>query len=479
MNLKMDSQGVTLIELLVAIVILGIVSGIAGTSIFGVMENMRQESVVSDALAIRDAARRTCMGGAASAVCDSQLSEYTLLHADNEDTFGRYESSDYDYIAYGGVDQDGNISNLSEELLYFQSKNGSDMKHLDPLTLEARDYEYFAINIKGSWQIAFKTEDYIYMGNPVLDDIAESNDNVEQISDDYDDLLDAFIQYLGDTNYWGSEYLGDYPHYSEIEYSYDDIEEGSRFIYDHPEYGQSLFEVTNRNELNTGSQDGSFKSPSDPGAFYSYGPYQKITDAWHEHNTYQVGDTVEYQGEEYVVYNAGEANQNEPTGFDASRTNRRTGWNVVSDRWHPHNIYEDGDVVQHGNSEFEVVNSGEANDHNPISGNGWVEIIDDSDEPGEFDYPEWQENTVYDGDLVEYDGYIYHANWWTRNDVPADNHGPEGSGEPWTRIPDWNEDADYDVGDKVVYEGQVYEANHHQQSSRNSPDSDRWDLIEP
>ncbi len=63
MNLKMDSQGVTLIELLVAIVILGIVSGIAGTSIFGVMENMRQESVVSDALAIRDAARRTCMGG--------------------------------------------------------------------------------------------------------------------------------------------------------------------------------------------------------------------------------------------------------------------------------------------------------------------------------------------------------------------------------------------------------------------------------
>ena len=480
MNMRMDNQGITMIELLIVIVVIGIVSGIAIPGISGIMENTRRESVFSDALAIRYASRQTCLGRADLDVCDSQLSEETLLYSDDEDTFGRSEGSDFDYIAYGDVDQDGNIISISKELSYFHSDEEAQTENLEPLTLEAYEYEYYAINIHGNWQVAFMTEEYIYMGNPVLDDISVGHENVEPVSDEYDDLLDAFIQYLGNTSYWGSEYLGDYPHYNEVQYSYEELENGSRFIYDHPEHGQTLFEVSNKDELNTGSSDGSFKTPSD--VFYSHGPYQMIIDEWHENNTYEVGDTVEHNGEEYVVHNAGEANNNEPTGFDSSRTSHRTGWNVVSDRWHPHNIYKNGDILKYGGSEYEVVNSGWANDYNPNSGNGWEEIIDDSNGSGDFDYPQWQQNTVYyGGDVVEYNGHLYYANWWTENDSPNQNYGPKGSGEPWTRIYDWNEDVDYDIGDLVIHNEIVYEAAHNNPSNRepgNENNNPRWESIE-
>ena len=49
----------------------------------------------------------------------------------------------------------------------------------------------------------------------------------------------------------------------------------------------------------------------------------------------------------------------------------------------------------------------------------------------------WNASEAYvKGDTVTYEGATYRANWWTQGDNPAANSGPEGSGQPWTRVAD-------------------------------------------
>ena len=45
----------------------------------------------------------------------------------------------------------------------------------------------------------------------------------------------------------------------------------------------------------------------------------------------------------------------------------------------------------------------------------------------------WNEATAYTtGNVVQYNGIKYIANWWTQNQNPSTNNGGSGSGQPWT-----------------------------------------------
>ena len=47
----------------------------------------------------------------------------------------------------------------------------------------------------------------------------------------------------------------------------------------------------------------------------------------------------------------------------------------------------------------------------------------------------WNATTAYTaGDTVVYNGVTYKANWWTQGNNPASSSGPEGSGQPWTKV---------------------------------------------
>ena len=49
----------------------------------------------------------------------------------------------------------------------------------------------------------------------------------------------------------------------------------------------------------------------------------------------------------------------------------------------------------------------------------------------------WSAATAYTaGDTVVYNSVTYRANWWTQGNNPATNSGPEGSGQPWTKVTD-------------------------------------------
>ncbi len=89
-------------------------------------------------------------------------------------------------------------------------------------------------------------------------------------------------------------------------------------------------------------------------------------------------------------------------------------------------------------------------------------------------YPEWQPAVAYTGgSRVVYEGNIYEAKWWTQGNNPA---VPTNSAHPWQLIgpddggggeeepdpvgdyPAWDAGAVYVAGDRVSYDGMVYEA---------------------
>lgn len=72
----------------------------------------------------------------------------------------------------------------------------------------------------------------------------------------------------------------------------------------------------------------------------------------------------------------------------------------------------------------------------------------------------WDPDAVYvDGDTVEYDGRIWEADWWTRNQPPGDPNGPwqematTGDG---TAV--WTASRIFDTGDVVIHDGVRYRA---------------------
>ena len=76
-------------------------------------------------------------------------------------------------------------------------------------------------------------------------------------------------------------------------------------------------------------------------------------------------------------------------------------------------------------------------------------------------YEEYNASKIYEaGDRVMYQGVVFEAKWWVQGEIPTDE---AGSGA-WKRItpydsyPQYSSEQIYNVGDRVYYQGLLYEA---------------------
>ena len=101
-----------------------------------------------------------------------------------------------------------------------------------------------------------------------------------------------------------------------------------------------------------------------------------------------------------------------------------------------------------------------------------------ADDPSTSPYPIWSEATAYTaGERIVWHSNVYEAKWWTRSDAP-DDPVLQGAATPWRIIgpvlpgdrptpqltapagtaPNWEPATVYRKGDRVLFEGRVYEA---------------------
>ncbi|WP_260982560.1 chitinase [Arthrobacter sp. U41] len=101
-----------------------------------------------------------------------------------------------------------------------------------------------------------------------------------------------------------------------------------------------------------------------------------------------------------------------------------------------------------------------------------------TDDPSKSPYPVWNETTAYtSGERIVWHSNVYEAKWWTRADTP-DDPVLQGAATPWRIIgpvlpgdkptpqltapagtaPKWVPATVYRKGDRVLFEGRVYEA---------------------
>ncbi|GAA1848748.1 carbohydrate-binding protein [Asanoa iriomotensis] len=93
----------------------------------------------------------------------------------------------------------------------------------------------------------------------------------------------------------------------------------------------------------------------------------------------------------------------------------------------------------------------------------------------------WTPSRIFDGgEIVVHDGKRWQALWWTRNQRPGDPNGPwaeiapvpaDGSPAAWTAS------MPYDAGDRVTYEGKVYEAKWYSRNQRPGDRNGPWKQI--
>jgi|GEM_PF-5672166 len=116
-----NNKGVTLVELLIVIVILGIIAAISIPAVGRIVENSQKDAVIADATNIRNQANLFCTQNTDS--CD-----VILTSVDLEDYLTGIASNDYS--AYREAD--------------------------------------------GSWTVAILTDEFFYQGNPSVDNNRES-----------------------------------------------------------------------------------------------------------------------------------------------------------------------------------------------------------------------------------------------------------------------------------------------------------------
>lgn len=109
---------------------------------------------------------------------------------------------------------------------------------------------------------------------------------------------------------------------------------------------------------------------------------------------------------------------------------------------------------------------------------GWSEAVEIEVLEAEPEHPAWDAETVYTGgETVEYDDRLFEALWWTQNQVPG-----ESATSAWSEIgaptvcesgtyPAWAPSTEFQGGETVVFEGTVYTA---QWYSRNQEPGDQW-----
>jgi len=175
---------------------------------------------------------------------------------------------------------------------------------------------------------------------------------------------------------------------------------------------------------------GDFTRPPEGDKLRPFGPYQEITEEYRDYNTYFEGDSVLFEGIEYIALFNGLSGETPGTVF---------GWEAQTNIWQPFNQYSQGDIVLFEGIEYEAIQNGLLGDE-PGTIVGWNALVD-----------EWQEFNVYDtGDQVTFNGNRYEANFWTQGDEPSGDN--VGEFAQWRLIETTIDpsDTEHPFGDEVL-----------------------------
>ena len=165
-----NSRAITLVELLIVIVILGIIAAIAVPAVGNIVENAEKDAVLADATQIRSSAQ-------------------TAIVAEN------WAVGDWDWHEDedGQPDEDDEAGVLTNIGLEFENTNTSENDLADEGYIDI-DHDFVAWIYDGEWIVAIQTEDWTFVGNPVEDDARE---NVFGHEDELEDIeIEALIEAL-------------------------------------------------------------------------------------------------------------------------------------------------------------------------------------------------------------------------------------------------------------------------------------------
>ena len=127
-----NNKGITLVELLIVIVILGIIAAVSIPAVGGIVENAQKDAILADALNLRSQANLYCQQNRNADECTHQ---------------------DDDQIGFT------NAENAEEDW-------DTDWESLDDFIDDLEGTYAVWLDDDGNWQVAIYTGDYSFSGNP-------------------------------------------------------------------------------------------------------------------------------------------------------------------------------------------------------------------------------------------------------------------------------------------------------------------------
>jgi chitodextrinase len=139
--------------------------------------------------------------------------------------------------------------------------------------------------------------------------------------------------------------------------------------------------------------------------------------AWSAGAVYNAGDQVSYDGS---VWRATWWTQNQKPGDPNGPWQQMVTDGGGGAVWTPTRIFNAGDVVTHQGKTYKALQY--TRNQAPGDPNGpWSEIAT----PNADGIAPWTPTTVYNGgERVSYNGHVYVARWYSRNQVPTTPYGP-------------------------------------------------------
>lgn len=371
----LNNKGITIMELLVTIVILGIIGSISTPVIGKSLENMQKDQIIEDSMHIERAAENFCLRPENVCPIGEDVPMEKLI-----DYIDGYDESYTVTVKRISERSFGIFYASTDEYSFPFNKEGK----LISKELSARTATRDLVNIPGESEDV-PDQDLGNDDDSTILDFPKWKEGTHSVGDrvQYDGKVFEILRNQGTQIPPEVSNLSSYGPFQEVEignsyrayntYKKDDIVE---------------FEDSTYLMLNEG---GNHETPS------KSLEWQELTTLYTPYNRYKRDDTVKHEGASYIALNGG------ATGLEPGTSSSMGFWNnISSDTWQPYNTYSRGETVEYNGKTYETKNWSQ-ND-NPETSNRWSEVIEDNEAV------RWNKNNLYStGTLVIHGNTVYEA----------------------------------------------------------------------
>jgi prepilin-type N-terminal cleavage/methylation domain-containing protein len=420
----MNNKGITLIEMLVTITILGIVSAISIPSATTIFENAEKDEILSYAVTLERAAKNYCRQ-------DNYVScpaGTELTYAELSPFINNIDTSYEMLVTVGGGLRNFFVYYAKEgEFSFPYTENGvlvfSNIDGVSYMGAVATTADREMINIPTTdsmfdapdWEPGvFGVGDFFVYDNKLWEVRYDGFSNqppegsILQPFGPFQEITEFYRPY--NTYLTGDTVIYNNATFTALHDGMSGIEPGTAFGWQEQTPNYRPFNTYTEGDIviHNGAQFQAMHSGMsgiEPGTAWGW---QELTDEWRFYNTYQAGDevthTVDGEVKEFVAlyYSQG----SEP-GFSSA-------WEEIVDLgefgvWNEFQAYQAGTFIVHNDALFEARNYASPGQEPGLLSSPWNEITE-----------EWRFFNVYTGgDLVIYNGILYEAQWWNQNVIPG------------------------------------------------------------